>query len=81
MKFYKEETVILKKTEKIICNFCGEEIKKEGENVFYDYIEIKKKWGYLSDFDGQTHSFDICQNCYKKLIKEFKHQIEVEENA
>lgn len=79
MKVYKEEQEILtlKKTEKIICNLCGRAIKKDGDDTFYDYIEVKKKWGYLSDYDGQVHSFDICQDCYKRLAEEFKVNAEI----
>ncbi len=77
VKIYKEETIISKQTDKIICNSCSKEIEKDPTGNFYDHIEINKEWGYLSDFDGQTHSFDLCEQCYKKLISGFKHSPDV----
>lgn len=77
VKFYKEETVVSRQTDKIVCNLCAKEIEKDLTGNFYDYIEINKEWGYLSDFDGQTHSFDLCEECYKKLISSFKYRPDI----
>lgn len=56
----------------IYCNMCGKAIKKDQFGKFYDYLSVDKKWGYLSCFDGQLHSFDLCDECYKKVAKSFK---------
>ena len=50
----------------------NEEIKKDIYGYYNDYIHIEKKWGYNSDFDGEKHSFDICSQCYKKMVSDFK---------
>lgn len=74
MKINKELTAPVIEIESIICNCCGQEIDKNQFGYFDDHISVEKKWGYGSEFDGETHSFDICKSCYIKLINDFaKH--------
>ncbi len=72
MRVYK--TVAIKKQEldEVICNLCGDHIKKDAFGNFEDYLEINKTWGYASNRDGETHRIDICQKCFEKLIQQFK---------
>lgn len=72
MKIIKKVVMEVQEVEQVVCNKCGNtiEVNKDGELV--DYLAINKKWGYLSDFDGEEHSIDLCQKCYKQLTKEFK---------
>ena len=56
----------------IVCNICGEKILKNEFGYFEDFLEINKTWGYHSSFDGETHDFDICMQCYKKFLDEMK---------
>ena len=30
------------------------------------------QWGYFSEKDGESHSFDLCEACYDKLTAGFK---------
>jgi len=46
---------------------CGKEVEK-----YEDYLEVVKKWGYDSDFDGEEHAFELCRACYKQIIGRFK---------
>ena len=69
-----QETIIAveknEKIEKIFCNMCGKEIQKS-DGFFHDHIHIDKTWGYFSEKDGKTHSFDICETCYDRLLESF----------
>lgn len=58
--------------EHIYCNLCGEEIVKADRQYFCDFMHVEKRWGYFSEKDGQTHSFDLCEKCYDSFIKTFK---------
>lgn len=78
MKIKKETLVKEEKIEKVICNKCGEEIAKDRTGEFYDYLSIYKEWGYLSDLDGEKHSFELCEKCYRKVIKDFKIPPEIQ---
>lgn len=70
MRVYKEE-----KLEKIYCNKCGREIKVENEIVKEGLFSVDYKWDYFSDKDGMKHSFDICEQCYNEIVKEFKYPV------
>lgn len=76
MREYARQKTELKK---IICNQCGREIKMQkgivGEGVFSGDVT----WGYFSGKDGQRHSFDLCEQCYDRLIQGFAIKPLVEE--
>ena len=57
---------------KVVCNCCGKEIPLIREDMWEDYFHAEKNWGYLSNQDGRTDSFDMCQDCYEKMISQFK---------
>ena len=59
----------------ITCNKCGKTIPDNEEN-----IHISNTFGYYSDFDMETHRFDLCQDCYKNLINSMTIPIEIEDN-
>lgn len=67
MKIFKKIIVIKNKQDKVICNCCGSELDSRT-----DFLYVNKKWGYGTDLDGQRHSFDLCAECYKKMIGKFK---------
>ncbi|MDO5541600.1 MAG: hypothetical protein Q4F83_16310 [Eubacteriales bacterium] len=56
----------MRKQEKIICNGCGKEIRSE------DFLAVKKNWGYFSKKDTVIQEFDLCEECFDKIVKEFK---------
>lgn len=70
MRVYKEE-----KLEKIYCNKCGREIKVENEIVKEGLFSVDYKWDYFSNKDGMKHSFDICEQCYNEIVKDFKYPV------
>ena len=41
-----------------------------------DCLSVDKEWGYGSCFDGENHSFDLCDECYSEIIKNFKIPVE-----
>lgn len=67
-KVIKEEFII----DSVFCNCCGKEINivhpESGEN----YLSVDKLWGYGCSLDGERHSFDLCEDCYKNIIAKFK---------
>lgn len=79
-----EETVAKKEVSIIICNQCGKEIKVPSaeESLFKhdvakaEVFEAKHCWGYGSKYDSECHTFDLCADCYDKLIEGFQVKIE-----
>ena len=66
---------------RVCCNKCGRLLKVENgllkEGCFHgEYI-----FGYFSRRDGIKHSFDLCEECYDKVVNEFVLPVEeTEEN-
>lgn len=79
MKTHKivEKKVRVKKVENIYCNRCGKKINRHS-NKYVDFLDIKKRWNFLSKFDNEIHSFQLCQKCYINFISEFKIPVERE---
>lgn len=75
MREYKQIEIKVDKVDKVFCNMCGERIKTDKCGNLEDYIHIEKKWGYNSDMDGEKHSIDLCQNCYKDIFNKLKIKI------
>lgn len=78
MKTYKNEAIITEKVCSIKCNCCGKDITTDKFGYTSDYLSIEKRWGYNSSFDNENHCFDICEDCYKKLISKFKIPIKID---
>lgn len=77
MRRYSEETK--KELISMVCNKCGKEMKVENGVALEGSLNISYGWGYFSKKDGETHSFDFCENCYDELIKTFLIPIDIEE--
>ncbi len=61
----------------VYCNVCGKRIIMEQGIMKEDVFEAAKEWGYFSKYDLEVHKFNICEECYDKLISTFKIPIEV----
>lgn len=62
----------------ILCNCCKKKMAVEGNMVKEGICSVKVTWGYFSGKDGETHRFDLCEQCYDKLVKTFLVPVEVE---
>lgn len=67
-----------RKPETVICNQCGRKITPRGEAAREEVCEVRQRWGYFSDKDGETHSFVLCETCYDKLVKGFQVPVKIE---
>ena len=65
----REVSEIRTETDVIICDACGREIRRNKYNEFEEFYHIDKKWGYHSNKDGQHDSYDICEDCYDKMLR------------
>ena len=53
---------------KIYFNKCGRELLQNQE----EYLTIKKQWGYFSGVDQKVYRFHICEECFAKMLSEFR---------
>ena len=52
----------------VICNMCETKISVIKPD-HPQYCHIEESWGWNSNKDGKTHSFDLCEICYDRVIK------------
>ena len=61
----------------ISCNCCGKRFRVENGILLEDVLEATKEWGYFSQRDLEVHHFNLCEECYNKLISQFKIPVEI----
>lgn len=67
MKRYDEQ----KELQEVICNQCGKKLKVEKGILMEGILEVRQNFGYFSRKDGLTQEFDLCEECYDRLIDSF----------
>lgn len=70
-----------KETETIFCNGCGKEILIKDGIIREDLLSVEKRWGYFSGKDNEVHRFDLCEECYDRVISQFVIPVEKENEA
>ena len=70
MRFYKDKEK--KMLEKVLCNCCGRDLAITARYVTEGVMHVCKDWGYFSEKDLVRHEFDMCEQCYDKMIGEFQ---------
>ena len=67
------------KLQEVICNKCGKKLRVEKGMLLEGILEVKQNFGYFSNKDGLTHEFDLCEDCYDKMIAGFVVPVSEEE--
>lgn len=65
--------------ETVLCNCCGKKLAVKEGIIREGIITIDHVWDFFSEKDGEVHHFDICEDCYDKIISEFRLPVDVEE--
>ena len=76
MRRYEDETNT--RLIQVVCNQCKKELKVEQGYLKEGCFSADTTFGYFSRKDGMRHCFDLCEECYDKMIAGF--QIPVEES-
>lgn len=75
-KYNKEGAVALVK-----CNMCGKDVLVKNNIIKEGVFVGRCTWGYFSGKDGEKHSFDLCEECYDKMVKNFAIPLDIKENT
>ncbi len=59
-------------TTKRICNGCGKELCQDLGASMAEYLHVTKEWGYFSRKDGIRQEWNLCEDCYDRLLKNFR---------
>lgn len=65
----------------VICNGCGRSLRVEGGILREGCCGVDMAFGYFSSRDGMRHRFDLCEECYTKIIAKFKVPVEESEET
>ena len=71
MKVFLERAISREDLDTVSCNMCGRQVGKNEFGYFEDHLSVTKTWGYGTTSDGETHSFDLCFDCYSDLSDSF----------
>ena len=74
MRKYKTES--RKELETVVCNCCGRQLQVVNGVVQEGVCHVEISWGYFSGMDGEDHSFDLCEDCYRQWIAGFRIPVE-----
>lgn len=68
-----------KKTElcAVFCNNCEKELLVERGILKEGCLDVNASFGYFSKKDGQIHDFDLCEDCYNKMIAKFRIPVDI----
>ncbi|MBO4981374.1 MAG: hypothetical protein J6C84_05710 [Lachnospiraceae bacterium] len=60
----------------VVCNQCKKEMKVENGYLKEGCFGADYVFGYFSSRDGIRHRFDLCEDCYNKMIQQFAVPVE-----
>ena len=63
----------------VICNCCGKNLVVANGIVREGVAHICAEWDYFSEKDGEIHHWDLCEECYDHLVRQFAIAPEIEE--
>lgn len=70
-----------RKLTQVLCNQCGRELKVEDGYLKEGCFTADTLFGYFSRKDGSRHHFDLCEECYDKMISRFAVPVGVDEET
>ena len=70
---YKTETRTIEEeyVKDVICNMCGESCR-DRMDMNFECATLSASWGYCSRKDTERHHSHLCEDCYDKLVEQFK---------
>lgn len=68
MREYNEEQ---QKLFRVVCNGCGKDMEVENGILMEGCFHSDWMFGYFSKRDREKHDFDLCEECYEKMIEGF----------
>lgn len=60
------------------CNACGRTIVFDNGIMKEDVLKAVKEWGYFSNKDLEIHRFNLCEQCYDRIVSGFAIPVSVE---
>lgn len=65
----------------VICNCCGKKLAVEKGILREGAIMVDHIWDFFSEKDGEIHHFDLCEECYDEMTRQFRIPVDIEEQT
>ncbi|MGN0279373.1 MAG: hypothetical protein ACI4C4_08475 [Lachnospiraceae bacterium] len=60
----------------VVCNACRKELLVENGILKEECIHVEHNFGFFGSRDGECDRFDLCEDCYHKMIARFPIPVE-----
>lgn len=77
MRVYSEQKET--QLDEAVCNCCGKKLLVENGFLQEECIHVSHDFGFFGKRDGISHAFDLCEECYEKIIAGFSVPVEMYE--
>lgn len=64
------------KVTEVVCNGCGKPIPQDKYGHRADCLSVVRNGVTVLALTAENHSFDLCDECYSEIIKNFKIPVE-----
>ena len=72
MRVYSEQNRLLRAS----CNCCGKDFLTANGFLKEECIHVEHSFGFFGAGDGLNHKFDLCEDCYRRIIGGFAIPVE-----
>ena len=79
MRVYEEKEQQGTELVKVFCNQCGRKLLVEEGILKEGCFSIDYRFDYFSNKDGYIYSFDLCEECFDKMISGFQNPAQIME--
>lgn len=60
----------------VVCNACRKELLVENGILKEECIHVEHNFGFFGSRDGECDRFDLCEECYRKMVAHFPIPVE-----
>ena len=60
----------------VVCNACRKELLVENGILKEECIHVEHNFGFFGSRDGECDTFDLCEDCYRKIVANFSIPVE-----
>ncbi len=77
MRVYTEQKA--KQLTNAVCNCCGKKLLVENGILKEECVHVTHDFGFFGKKDGTSHTFDLCEECYEKIVAGIAVPVETRE--
>ena len=67
MRVYSDQKELVE----VVCNCCRKNLLVKNGFLNEECIHVEHDFGFFGTKDGLSHKFDLCEDCYGKIIEGF----------